>query len=144
MKKKNGSRIKIAFAHQQSMDDDSMAFMDRMELADDEGETMLNGLSGEGMRESDERLVIDDTAIESVDGHSNTRSGEWEKMSTNDSRVIDNETERILTKELHFQRHEVASMKPGIALVLAEKRLARPWEGIPKNWYKNASRVVLL
>ena len=133
------SRIEMDMSHQQSTDDDSMAFVDRMELADDEGETMLNGLSGEGMRESEERHVVDDdTAMESVDGHAHTSSEELEKMSTSDTRVIDSETERILIKELNFHRHEVARMTPEIALVLAEKRLYRPLEGIPKNWCKNA------
>jgi hypothetical protein len=100
------SRIEIDMAHQQSTDDDSMAFVDRMELADDEGETVLNGLSGEGMRESDERLVIDDTAIESVDGHANTRSGEWEKMLTNDSRVRTNLNKRAPFSSIRSGKHE--------------------------------------
>lgn len=133
------SRIEMDIAHHHSTDDDSMAFVDRMELADDEGETMLNGLSGESMRESNELLIVDDTAIESVDENAHTRVEELDKMSTHDSRVIDNETERILTKELNFRPHEVARMTPEIALVLAEKRLYRPLEGIPKNWYKDDS-----
>jgi hypothetical protein len=130
------SPIEIDLAQQHTTDDDSMAFVDRMELADDEGEAMLNGLTGDEMRESDERVTMDESEMVSETVQGGTVSEGWEETSTHDSFVIDDEAERILIKELKFRRHEVANMRPQIAAVLVEKRLERPWEGTPENWYK--------
>jgi hypothetical protein len=130
------SPIEIDLAQQHTTDDDSMAFVDRMELADDEGETMLNELTGDDMRESDERADFDESEMVSETVQGNTASeGCWEEMLTLDSFVIDDKAERILIKELKFRRHEVANMRPEIAAVLVEKRLERPLEGTPEKWY---------
>ena len=136
------SHVEIDISHQQSTDDDSMAFVDRMELADDEGEAVLNGLSGDGMSESGGREIIEDRediqgrAVENEEIQYIGEKGTGAEPDKLTALVIDDEMVTILTTELNFSRQEVERMKPEIAAVLAKKKLQRPWEGIPLNWYK--------
>lgn len=49
--------------------------------------------------------------------------------------IIDAQTERILKRDLKFSGREISQMKPAVAAVVAAKRLHRPVEGMPRNWY---------
>jgi hypothetical protein len=53
--------------------------------------------------------------------------------------VIDQATERILQQDLKYSSREIRSMKPAVAAVVAAKRLHRPVEGMPRNWYTDNS-----
>ena len=50
------------------------------------------------------------------------------------------EMKQILVHELKFRPEEVSVMRPDIAAVVVEKRLARPLEGMPENWFLAGKR----
>eukprot|EP00531_Pseudo-nitzschia_arenysensis_P010219 CAMPEP_0116139608 /NCGR_PEP_ID=MMETSP0329-20121206/13402_1 /TAXON_ID=697910 /ORGANISM="Pseudo-nitzschia arenysensis, Strain B593" /LENGTH=430 /DNA_ID=CAMNT_0003634661 /DNA_START=267 /DNA_END=1559 /DNA_ORIENTATION=- len=49
--------------------------------------------------------------------------------------VIDEETKNVLITDLRYTEEDVANMRPEIALDVVNNKLARPTEGMPKNWY---------
>ena len=142
-------RVEIDLSQQHTTDDDSMAFEDRMQLADDEGEAALGGFPEEEILEAadgsivDESVVADDgpaNAEAAADYDQDTTPSEDANVEKGSCAVLDDETKRILIKELKFHRREVNGMKPEIAVILAEKRLRRPFEGIPPNWYTDEAQ----
>jgi hypothetical protein len=61
------------------------------------------------------------------------------KSSTSSNAVITSDIKNILMKQLKYRRNELNVMKPEIAAFVAEKKLIRPQEGIPQNWYKDGN-----
>jgi hypothetical protein len=132
-----------SFSREAVMDDgDSSAFVDRMELADayDEGETTSGGFEGENNG--------DGSGIDSVApvGRSETQEEAQESTSSavpeqQDSAApappteISAATKEILMNELKYRRSEVEKMRPDVAKIAADKRLQRPTEGVPVNWF---------
>mmetsp|Transcript_984 Transcript_984/g.2165 ORF Transcript_984/g.2165 Transcript_984/m.2165 type:complete len:464 (+) Transcript_984:2-1393(+) len=55
--------------------------------------------------------------------------------------TIDAGTKRALVADLRYTEDDVANMRPEIAGEVVHHKLARPTEGMPKNWYKNAEDV---
>ena len=49
---------------------------------------------------------------------------------------IDAATRQVLQRELRYRPREIAAMRPEVAAVVAAKRLHRPMEGMPANWYR--------
>lgn len=50
--------------------------------------------------------------------------------------TIDTATAKLLRDELGYRKKEVAAMRPDVAAIVAQKRLSRPVEGMPTNWYQ--------
>lgn len=146
--------VEVDLSQLHTTDDDSMAFVDRMELADDEGEASLTEMHDEEVIEAEESLVdeasvedeaavVDDAATAAAvvaDNEVIDSANETVAESESSIAVLDDETKRILRKDLKYHRREVNGMKPEIALVLAEKRLQRPIEGIPPSWYTDEAK----
>ncbi len=57
------------------------------------------------------------------------------------SQIVDAETAKTLMRELQYRRYEVRGMRANIAAIVVEKRLRRPQEGIPLNWYVDESKI---
>ena len=140
--------VEVDLSQQHTTDDDSMAFEDRMQLADDEGEAALTEMNGEEMMEEEERTAEEATLVEDSAPIAAAVATDEEVAVDNEDAVtsaqaivvLDDDTKRILRKDLKYHRREVNGMKPEIALVLAEKRLRRPCEGIPPNWYTEEAK----
>jgi hypothetical protein len=60
--------------------------------------------------------------------------------TTTVSRVSD-EMRRTLSRKLGYTHKEVDSIKPAFAVVAIQKRLHRPWEGMPPSWYRTEEHV---
>jgi hypothetical protein len=129
------------YEERMATDDDSSAFVDRMELADayDEGETTTagddhsvlvatGGDSGSDQVEEEEALA-ETTAEEAAEtsevvaGDEDTTTEITEKLKT------------ILMKELKYKREDIEVMRPDIATLVVANGLRRPIEGMPANWY---------
>lgn len=140
--------VEVDLSQQHTTDDDSMAFEDRMQLADDEGEAALTEMAGEEIMEEDEHNeekapIIDDsapTAAAVATDEVVTVDNGNDDILVKTMAVLDDATKQILRKDLKYRRREVNGMKPEIASVLAEKRLRRPCEGIPPNWYTDDAK----
>jgi hypothetical protein len=115
-----------------TMDDgDTSAFVDRMELADayDEGETTPGSFEVESAASdasSTQTAVAADT--EAPSAPVNAALG---KVPTE----IDQATKKVLILELKYRRAEVKNMRPDVAKIAVEKKLKRPIEGVPANWF---------
>lgn len=140
----------VDFSQQHTTDDDSMTFVDRMELADDEAENVLTEFPEEEINEEsvmEDAVVVEDDAspppiltTTSVVTDDGVDAAVQDTTAIESVAVLTDEMKRILIKELKFHRREVNGMKPEIAVVLAEKRLRRPCEGIPSNWYTDKAK----
>lgn len=108
-------------------DENSSAFVDRMELADayDEGETTAGG-------DAVELAAV--TAATAVGG------SDEEQATQHPITEITNEMKTILRKELKYIAHEVKNMRPDIAAMIVGKGLRRPREGMPPNFYVEGSK----
>lgn len=62
-------------------------------------------------------------------------------LTSDAPKVIDAQTERILKRDLKYSGREIAQMKPAVAAVVAAKRLHRPSEGMPRNWYVSPPKL---
>lgn len=51
--------------------------------------------------------------------------------------IIDEELKKVLITELRYTEEDVANMRPEIAQEVVDNKLAKPTEGMPKNWYSN-------
>jgi hypothetical protein len=137
----SGNSSEMEMAQHHTTDDDSAAFVDRMDLADayDEGEPGIGDvLEQAACRGTSEAEVV----IQTKEEEATPSSGDIpESVSRADANplpsFIDSQTEKVLRKDLKFRRYEVKSMRPEIAVVVAQKRLRRPLEGMPRNWYKS-------
>lgn len=117
-----------------SIDDDSSAFVDRMELADaydddEEEEVAVLGETTPPEEASTSKAAADAT---SPGGH------DEETIPDAAPAEITKEMSQILMKELKYRRKEVALMRPDIAAIVVSKKLKRPLEGIPNYWYATA------
>lgn len=120
-------------------ENDSAAYVDRMELADAYDEDAVN-LDTDGHSTDAGGGVAEATTI----GSTSAAAPSAPSSSSNTIPVaasIDNATRKTLMKELKYRRHEVDAMQPEIAAVVAAKKLHRPFEGMPANWYKAGSKV---
>jgi hypothetical protein len=128
-----------------SIDDDSSAFVDRMELADDEGETTPGSFEVENVVSAEASVISDPAANDEGDsptsGNSQLEdeSSTEQKIEASTEPVIDAVMRRVLIKELKYTSNEVKAMKYDIAVMIVEKRLYRPMEGMPANWYRDGT-----
>jgi hypothetical protein len=114
-------------------DDESSAFVDRMDLADayDEGETTTGG--GESAA-----LAAVSAAKVSGGGGDDDDDPKEEKTAekaTVTEAVITDEMAAILRKDLKYTAQDVKLMRPDIAAIVLAKSLRRPFEGMPPNFY---------
>lgn len=109
-----------------TIDDDSSAFVDRMELADayDEGETTP------GSFEADESAQ---PPAATADATAALAEGEA-AAAANVPTEITKEMKKAL-KALDYSRREIYSMRPDVAAIVIEKEIKRPEEGMPINFY---------
>lgn len=49
--------------------------------------------------------------------------------------TIDEDLKTILITDLHYTEEDVANMRPELAQEVVDNKLARPTEGMPRNWY---------
>jgi len=140
-------------------DDDSSANVDRMDLADreDEGETTTGGF-GEIDALADDARVPDDDPSDAPDDDDEKPLAEQatvpvqEEESTKSPESEEGEGQLVTTKEvrkvlrgqLGYTAREVRHMKPAIATVVAQKRLRRPNEGMPIQWYQNGPPIEIV
>lgn len=128
-----------------SIDEDSSAFVDRMELADayDEGVEIDSDLSDIETSETKqfepttEPVMMQESSIqekESLVHQSLSESASSESPSIPVPTEITKEMAKQLRNELKYTRAEVAAMKPDVAAVVLHKQIHRPWEGIPDTW----------
>jgi len=54
---------------------------------------------------------------------------------------IDDDLKRVLMTDLRYTKVDVSLMRPDIAKEVARNKLARPTEGMPKNWYSDPDAV---
>ena len=123
-----------------SIDDDSSAFVDRMELADayDEGETTPGSFEEEiesrtnveATADNEEPALADASEAESLEATDDS-------VASNGKPAISVAMAKILREELKYSGKEVSAMKSEIATMVVEKRLHRPTEGMPPNWYRD-------
>jgi hypothetical protein len=116
-------------------DDESSAFVDRMELADayDEGETTTGG-----MEDSSPAAIAHGGGDDDGDGGMPSAPASSEEVATNAAPVeeIAKEMKKILRKTLKYTAKEVEAMRPEIADYVVAKNVLRPDEGMPPNFYK--------
>jgi hypothetical protein len=115
----------------QAMDDgESSAFVDRMELADAYDEGSDSDGSGTAPVAPVESSAAQEEAQESA-----SNAVTEQQASVAPPTEIDAATKKILMKELKYRRSEVEKMRPDVAKIAANKRLQRPTEGVPVNWF---------
>lgn len=123
----------------QAMDDgDSSAFVDRMELADDEGETDPGNyeVDIDGDTSGSDSVAPSGSSVAQEEAQESTSSSAAEqRASAAPPTEITAVTKEILMKELRYRRSEVERMRPDVAKIAADKRLQRPAEGVPVNWF---------
>jgi hypothetical protein len=116
-------------------DDESSAFVDRMELADayDEGETTTGG-----MEDSSPTAIAHGGGDDDGDGGMPSAPASSEEVATNAAPVeeIAKEVKEVLRKTLKYTAKEVEAMRPEIADYVVAKNVLRPDEGMPPNFYK--------
>lgn len=127
------------YEERMATDEDSSAFVDRMELADayDEGETTTAGddhsvlvaTGGDSGSDQVEEEEIE-TAPEEAGDTSEVAAGDEDATTE-----ITEEQKAILMKELKYKRVDVKVMRPDIAALVLANGLRRPIEGMPANWY---------
>jgi hypothetical protein len=118
-------------------DGDSSAFVDRMELADayDEDETTPDSFEVETTPDTFE-IEKESSYVDSPAAPVVTPGGSSEQRESVGPRTeIDAATREILMNELKYRRSEVERMKPDVAKIAADKKLRRPTEGVPMNWF---------
>jgi hypothetical protein len=116
-------------------DDESSAFVDRMELADayDEGETTTGG-----MEDAASPAIAHGGGDDDGDGGMPSAPASSEEVATNAPPLeeITKEVKEILRKKLKYTAKEVEAMRPEIADYVVAKNVLRPDEGMPPNFYK--------
>jgi hypothetical protein len=110
-------------------DEYSSAFVDRMELADayDEGETTTAG-------DGSAALAAATTAVGGAD-----EDAAQEEVEVEITEITD-EMKSILQRELKYTPRDVKVLRADIASVVVAKRLRRPIEGMPPNWYVEGAK----
>jgi hypothetical protein len=51
--------------------------------------------------------------------------------------IIDDDLKKVLVTDLRYTNDDVSKMRPEIARDVVHNKLARPTEGMPKNWYSD-------
>jgi hypothetical protein len=129
------------YEERMATDDDSSAFVDRMELADayDEGETTTAGddhsvllaTGGDsGSDQVEEEEAPAETTPEEAAETSEVAAGDEDATTE-----ITEEQKTTLMKELNYKRGDIKVMRPEIATLVLANGLRRPIEGMPANWY---------
>eukprot|EP00980_Cylindrotheca_fusiformis_P006354 scaffold1356_cov123-Cylindrotheca_fusiformis.AAC.35 len=129
-------------------DENSSAFVDRMELADaydaeTAPEDVTNSLAavtaiGGGDNYEDDEETVAEAAVQEQ---------EEEQQPDDDEEAppgeeITTEMKEAL-RDLKYKRREVKYMRPDVALEVIQKGLPRPPEGIPPNWYTEEGTAAL-
>ena len=121
-------------------DENSSAFVDRMELADayDKGETTAGGDAATELAAVTAATITSGGSDEdqAVVTSAAAAAEEEESQITE----ITDEMKAILRK-LHYKPRDVKVMRPDIAAMVVAKRLRRPIEGMPPNWYVEGSKL---
>lgn len=106
--------------------DDSSAFVDSQELAD-------------AYDEESPPPIYTDTDSSSVSLPNQKIDSDIGSRDASEPPIvlptIDNAMKKVLCSELKYTRREVNRMRPEIALMVVEKRLRRPNEGMPPSFY---------
>ena len=110
-------------------DNDSSTYMDRMELADAYDEDVAVDTDPGAATEPVKQVYPESTTTATT----TAAAANAPAVPTS----IDAATRKTLIKDLKYRKKEVDAMKPEIAAIVADKRLSRPWEGMPANWYRN-------
>jgi len=115
-------------------ENDSAAYVDRMELADAYDEDAVN-------------LDTDGYTTDAGGGEGTALAAAAAALPPPTTGIpvkdfIDDSTRKVLVQQLKYRRNEVDAMKPEVAAVVAAKRLGRPFEGMPANWYKAGSKQI--
>lgn len=142
-------------------EDDSAAYVDRMDLADDEGEVLETETGADSIVDVDVTVddgvnVVDDV-VDPLDlglAQSTREALQREQQAavaaaseaaaaavsaddgpTTVQYMITRNMKRVLVDELGYTEQEVDNMKPDVAAVLTSKRLKRPSGGMPDAFY---------
>jgi len=127
-------------------DENSSAFVDRMELADaydleDPGEENSVGADGaEAMAAVSAATAVggggSDSGSQVADAEPTKDDEETQaEVAVAEEAMIPNEVKDILLNELDFKPSDLKVLRPEIAAMLVENRLQKPYEGMPPNWY---------
>ena len=117
------------------LEDESSAFVDRMDLADayDEGETTTN---------PDEASALAAASAAKVSagggGDDDDDQVKIEEKAATEAAIlteITNDMKKILRNDLKYTGREVKLMRPDIAAMILAKNVRRPIEGMPANFY---------
>lgn len=110
-------------------DENSSAFVDRMELAD-----AYDIEDTEGAVVEDAEAMAAVSAIAGGSDSEEVATG----IATSNATITDDMKE-ILVKELHFTPQDIKVLRPDIAAMLVANKLQKPFEGMPPNWYLPSS-----
>lgn len=119
-------------------DENSSAFVDRMELAD--------AYDLEDARDEGSDVVQDAEAMAAVsaatavgaggsDPDSQAADGDEAAKEGDDTLIITDDMKDVLLNRLKFKPSDLKVMRPDIAAMVIANRLQRPEEGMPLNWY---------
>ena len=114
-------------------DDESSAFVDRMELADayDDVDTTAD---------QEDTSLAAVTAATAIGAGGSDPEDASEEASVEATEITDS-MKKSLIKELKYKAREVKFMRPDIAVTILEKNLQRPPEGIPPSWYIEGTKL---
>jgi hypothetical protein len=128
-------------AHHQELDDGSSTdHLDRLDLADAYDDDVAAALTTPSAADHTARTSLPVAAAAVVASIAPAGAAAAAAATPTDdddtAMMIDAATARILQNELKYRPKEIKSMKPAVAAVVAAKRLHRPTEGMPRNWYR--------
>ena len=115
-------------------DENSSAFVDRMDLADayDEGETTAGELPAAMAARAIAGGSDEDNEVESAKAAASEEPAVTE---------ITDGMREILTKDLKYSVKDVKNMRPDIAALVIANKLRKPVEGMPANFYVDTSKA---
>ena len=128
-------------------EDDSAAYVDRMDLADDEGEEVMVGADSIVDAEDDidplDLSLAQSTREELQRQQQATVAAATEAVAAATAKdapasvqyMITRNMKRVLADELGYTEEEVNGMRPDVAAVITSKRLKRPSGGMPDAFY---------
>jgi hypothetical protein len=132
----------------------SSANVDKMDYADayddDEeqeggggggGETSSNVATGGG-GETPDGGSSDGSVPDVEEDAAKNKNDESSAMMISLASEISSEMKRVLIQELAYRRVDVQAMRPEIAAMVIAKKIRKPMEGLPRNWYIDENSAV--
>lgn len=117
-------------------EDDSAAFVDRMDLADDEGELDAGLTDDVALDVAAEREELERRRQESVASAAAAAAAAVEEDApVTVQYMITRKMRQVLADDLGYTEEEVENMKPDVAAVITTKKLKRPSGGMPDAFY---------